>query len=106
MSGNADTNVSANDLFNGQQLLTYPIRIPEEGIPHASEHPFLISLPRTERPTPEGGRSESHTINAGFRASASVKRWDEAEHINFRVRFIEPVVYRALEKQVGRLVQR
>ena len=28
-------------------------------------------------------------------------RWDEAEHINFRVRFIEPVVYRALEKQVG-----
>ena len=27
--------------------------------------------------------------------------WDEAEHINFRVRFIEPVVYRALEKQVG-----
>ena len=28
-------------------------------------------------------------------------RWDEAEHIKFRVRFIEPVVYRALEKQVG-----
>jgi hypothetical protein len=28
-------------------------------------------------------------------------RWDESEHINFRVRFIEPVVYRALEKQVG-----
>lgn len=27
--------------------------------------------------------------------------WDEAEHIKFRVWFIEPVVYRALEKQVG-----
>ena len=29
-----------------------------------------------------------------------IVRWDEAEHIKFRVRFIEPVVYRALEKQV------
>jgi hypothetical protein len=66
VSGNADTNVSANDLFNGQQLLTYPIRIPEEAIPHSSDYPFCLSLPKTERPTPEGGRSESHTIKRRF----------------------------------------
>jgi hypothetical protein len=35
------------------------------------------------------------------RRMVEMVRWDEAEHINFRVRFIEPVVYRALEKQVG-----
>ena len=48
-----------------------PEGYPEEAIPHSSDYPFCLSLPRTERPTPEGGRSESHTINAGFRASAS-----------------------------------
>ena len=72
VSGNADTNVSANDLFNGQQLLTYPIRIPEEAIPHSSDYPFCLSLPRTERPTPEGGRSESQRRIAGFNDSASL----------------------------------
>ena len=43
-----------------------PEGYPEEAIPHSSDYPFCLSLPRTERPTPEGGRSESHTIKRRF----------------------------------------
>jgi hypothetical protein len=63
--------------------------------------PSLYRYPELNAQRLRAGVQNRTQSNAGFRASASVKRWDEAEHIKFRVRFIEPVVYRALEKQVG-----
>jgi hypothetical protein len=51
----------------------------------------------------QNGRTFKAFVEGATMARRMVEmvRWDEAEHINFRVRFIEPVVYRALEKQVG-----
>lgn len=63
-----------------QNTVTYTSHIPEgypeEVFPHSSDSPFCLSLPRTERPTPEGGRSESQRRIAGFNDSASLGQQD------------------------------
>jgi hypothetical protein len=73
VSAFADINVSANDRFNGQQLLTYPRRDPEEGSLNfgSAVTPFSLPYPELNAPTPAGGRSESQRRNAGFNVSAS-----------------------------------
>ncbi len=73
MSANADINVSANDRFTGQQLLTYPRRDPEEGSLNfgSAVTPFSLPYPELNAPTPDGGRSESQRRNARFNVSAS-----------------------------------
>ncbi len=78
VSAIADINVSANDRFIGQQLLTYPRRDPEECSLNfgSAETPFRLPIQnRTAKRLTAAVRNRTQS-NAGFRVSASVVRWN------------------------------
>ena len=112
VSAAADIVVSAADEIPGQLQLTYPRRIPRRGYSSFFGLPFLSTPTRNERPTPEGGRSESQhnqtqvsgfPLRGGFVAGTGLQGTATMNHTQPTHTEAEPINRRSTTNKRGQL---